>query len=207
MTAKPPTRTFDPERPAGVTLVELLVVMFILSILVALTVGVAGYVTTETSRKHTIAVQAQLMQAISVYEDAYGELPAEQTSFTYPNTKAYDTQQERNRAVDFRARHRNELLYDQLAAASTDSDIETSQRQEIAKLLNNLPAESKGQGQFLDGYGRAMDYRRDGVGGLPAIISGGPDGYFGPDDTGGRTDQNGDGELDQQDNIRSDRRT
>ena len=56
-------------RATGFTLVELLIVMFILSVLIAIIVSVAGYVMRNANEKETAATQALLMNAIEVYRD------------------------------------------------------------------------------------------------------------------------------------------
>ena len=59
----------------GFTIVELLVVMFVLAILVALVVGVSTYVMDTQAANQTRAAQAILLQAVHAYEDKHGEPP------------------------------------------------------------------------------------------------------------------------------------
>jgi prepilin-type N-terminal cleavage/methylation domain-containing protein len=61
----------------GFTLVELLVVMFIMAVIVALIVGVGRYVTDSAAKKETQATQAIVMRAIQAYQETNpdGEYP------------------------------------------------------------------------------------------------------------------------------------
>lgn len=57
------------------TLVELMVVMFVMMVLVALAVGVSKYVMDKSARDQTITTQAILMMAVR----AYGDIPPDAT--------------------------------------------------------------------------------------------------------------------------------
>ena len=59
----------------GFTLVELLLVMFILSVLVALTVGVSWYVIEQGRKTETLNNQRRLMAAVDAYRKATNRLP------------------------------------------------------------------------------------------------------------------------------------
>ena len=59
----------------GFTLVELLVVMFIMAIIVALIVGVGKYVADQAAIKQTRAAQAVISRAIALYYDQYKFYP------------------------------------------------------------------------------------------------------------------------------------
>lgn len=60
------------------TLVELMVVMFVMMVLVALAVGVSKYVMDRSAREQTIATQSILMAAIR----ACGDIPPDATSMS-----------------------------------------------------------------------------------------------------------------------------
>ncbi|MFP4052372.1 MAG: type II secretion system protein [Phycisphaerae bacterium] len=64
-----------PHSAAGFTLVELLVVMFIMSVIVALIVGVGKYVSDGAGTKQTRAAQAIVMRAIAAYHDQFKFYP------------------------------------------------------------------------------------------------------------------------------------
>lgn len=62
-------------RRKGFTLVELLAVMLILSILMALVVGVSGNVTARVNRKRTIVTMDIVLDAIQAYREDQGSDP------------------------------------------------------------------------------------------------------------------------------------
>ncbi len=63
-------------RAAAFTLVELLVVLFILSILVSLAVSVGWIVVDKAKGKETAAIQAIVMEAVQAYYEDQGEYPS-----------------------------------------------------------------------------------------------------------------------------------
>lgn len=63
------------DRGSAFTMVELLVVLLILSILLALVVGISQYVMAEAARQDTISTQKILMTAIERYREAEGSYP------------------------------------------------------------------------------------------------------------------------------------
>ncbi len=67
----------------GMTLVELLVVLFVIAILVSLVVGVSSYITTRVSISQTQATQTVVNGAIQAYVKAQDAPPAHPTSALY----------------------------------------------------------------------------------------------------------------------------
>jgi prepilin-type N-terminal cleavage/methylation domain-containing protein len=69
-----------PWSATGFTLVELLVVMFIMSVIVALIVGVGKYVSDQAGTKQTRAAQAIVMRAIATFHDENKHYPEANTT-------------------------------------------------------------------------------------------------------------------------------
>ena len=67
-----------PVARGGFTLIELMVVMFVMMVLVALAVGVSKYVMDRSAREQTIATQSILMAAIR----ACGDVPPDATNMS-----------------------------------------------------------------------------------------------------------------------------
>jgi len=170
MTTRHDIRAVRPERPSrwGFTLVELLLVMFILSVLVGLVVGVSWYVIEEGRKKETLGSQKRLMAAIDAFRKVEGHVPgaiaAEGVSYE-PDSSAADKWDP------------DKLMPRLIFVLSTGSPTGT--------VDVNLPL-YRATRPFLDGvsttdaYGKSMLYLKDGgVGGKPVIVSAGPDGVFG----------------------------
>lgn len=147
-------------RTGGFTMVEMLAVLLILTILVALAVGVGQHVIEEAKRKQTIATQEVVMQAIQAYYDNKNEYP--------------DADPESDGSDDC-----SQLMKDHLVP---DKDA--------GELLKGLDSEAyagigiDGTGAaLLDAYAKEMRYRiSGGLGGGPVLISAGKDGNFGMDE-------------------------
>lgn len=150
----------DRRSKAGFTIIEMMVVLFILAILVALVVGVGKYVRDEAARKETASTQALLMAAIQAYHDIRGVYPSEP-------------------ADDNNTDNRNKNLVLQLRA------IEASRSK-----FDNLPAKARTTDFVVDAYSKTLDYRANmGLGGAPVIISAGPDQDFAKDSDNIRSDR------------------
>lgn len=184
--------TAHQHRPAknscGFTLIELLVVMFVLGILVALIVGVGGWIRQSGKEKQTINHQKIVMAAIQAFYDVTGEYPPDRED---PND------------ADWKPAKSGEALLSYLRSEQDDPtdppDLQRERariRARTTKILSGLPQGALStDGEILDGFGKAMAYDADGgLGGFPVLISGGPDKDFGDDDPEKRTD-----------NIRSDK--
>jgi len=146
-------------RPAF-TLIELMVVIFIIGILVTLVVGISKYVYDEAARRETHGIQEIVVTAIQAFREVDGN---------YPNDAGPP-----NFAID--------VLVDQLVAdiscgytAEKAAGIQKATRE----ILLKLPTDAFDGNTIYDGFGNEMRYYRDqGLGGGPVVVSAGPDGTF-----------------------------
>jgi prepilin-type N-terminal cleavage/methylation domain-containing protein len=152
----------------GFTLVELLLVMFILSVLVGLVVGVSWYVIEEGRKKETLGSQKRLMAAIDAYRKATGHVPGTAEGVSYEPDSSTDWKRDPDKHI---AR-----LLTCLTTGKGDGTVAVDVYSPLYKATH----------PFLDGvsttdaYGKSMLYLKDGgVGGKPVIVSAGPDGWFG----------------------------
>ncbi|MGB2824953.1 MAG: prepilin-type N-terminal cleavage/methylation domain-containing protein [Phycisphaerae bacterium] len=138
-------------RRRGFTLVELLLVMFVLSVLVALVVGVGSYVIEQARITETVANQQALIAAIDAYRKVTGYFPD-------ANGLEGDI----------------ESLMDTLQPDG-NAPREVEIRKEVTPFLK------AGSGSLMvDAFGTTMKYyARRGLGGKPLVVSAGPDGDFG----------------------------
>lgn len=158
------------------TMVEMLAVLMILTILVALAVGVGVIVMAETKRKQTIATQQVVMEALQAYHDNNNKYPDEDTD-----------------GSDDCSEVMTKLLGD------VDGKV-------FVKGLSSEAYVSGINTPLLDAYGAAMRYRRNGgLGGGPVLISAGKDSEFGFGDDGLPDTPDDEPDL-KLDNIRSDGR-
>ncbi len=161
----------------GFTLVEVLVVIFILGILAAIVVSVAGYVMNSASRRETVATQKVLLEAVQAYYDA-------------GNPKAYP--QDRYDPNDPNADPNSgkvlvSFLTGRLDGSEPDEPNEDRSQTPAAKaavdVLLTLPQEAwsgNANDPVKDAWGHPMRYEATGgLGSRPVIISAGPDGHFG----------------------------
>lgn len=142
------------DRGEGFTLVELLLVMFIMAVLVALVVGIGASIVEEGNRRKTEAKQVLLMNAIEAYHRVTGKYPPDRDGTLYdPNNST---------AVLLR-------YLDGHDCGGLAEDVK-----EKAKVFLREIADDPN----MDAWGRAMRYYNRG-GRLPVIISSGPDENFG----------------------------
>ena len=200
MTARRRLDMARPGRPSGrgFTLVELLLVMFILSVLLALVVGVSWYVVEEGRKKETVVRQKNLLAAIDAFRKVTGRVPGEITTdgiFFDPDS-----------SVTYKY-NAGELMTRLLNVLTTGSYSNANPDINSALYKATSPFLGQASGTMItDAYGNSMLYIKDGgVGGKPVIISAGPDGKFG---YGGKTDGSTTNapvnKQQQKDNIRSD---
>lgn len=156
------------------TLVELLVVLFILAILVSLAVGVGMYVFGQSSEKQTLASMKVIMQAIEAYYD-------EGAPKVYPWDK--DTSKPAATPVD--PNTCGIWLSKCLHGKTASGADKTAPVLAAIERLRHLPKDAyRGDSAaFVDAWGNPIRYFRDGgLGRQPVLISAGPDGEFGDKD-------------------------
>ena len=168
----------------GFTLVELLLVMFVMSALVALVVGVGSWVIDQGRIKETHGKQDRLLRAIDVYRKITGKVPPDRQDTN--NDGKIDEQDAYEPAQSIEAL----LRYVQpTGGASLQKTI----------YEETLPYLSQGgTGYRMDAFNTQMRYYTSrGLGGKPLIVSAGPDGQFGDGTTREAKEQ-------RKDNVRSD---
>ncbi len=168
-------------RPAGrgFTLVELMIVLFILGVLVTLVVSVGRYVLNESSKQKTAAALKLLNSALLEYHEQKGAYPDD----TDPNGKTPSFDGDDEKAL------RNAAIYSSKGMVHELMEVKASKA-----FLDDLPADmiNRAEGYVKDGWDRPMAYLPDGgMANRPVVISAGPDGEYGRD-------------LQSADNIRSD---
>ena len=148
-------------RRAGLTLIELLAVMFILAILVALVVGVGRYVIDDANKRKTQQTLTVLKEAVQSYHDAASPK-------AYPDGNGDDA----SAAQIFSA-----------LTSPEDSPRVQAAMERIRRLPEDAMETGGSANVFLDAWGRKIRYDKDGgFGGRPVFISAGSDGDFGTDD-------------------------
>ena len=157
------------------TLIELMVVIFIIGILIALVVGVGKYVYDEAARKETESTLAIVVEAIEAFKSVVDHYPADTGVGSYPD---YSDEA---------------LLYQLLETPDAVVVMREAQAVRIVEackaILLTLPSDAYDGTALNDAYGGELEYDADGgFGGRPVVISRGPDGL-----------------LDTEDDIRSDR--
>lgn len=187
-------------RPAGFTLVEMLVVIFIISILVTLIVGVSRLVYLQMSKRQTQSWQAVIVSAIETYYKTKHVYPREilptDTDYVVQPTLGPPATRFNTRPANpngntplyvYDAIWRNMNLYAQLDAVPQSRDIVRSITSEaISVTTENLdgdPAHTITVTAFIDPWHIFMDYHL--TGGRPVIVSGGPDKKLGGDSWNG----------------------
>ena len=163
-------------KPEAFTLVEMLVVVFVIAILVTLVVSVARDVMRRAGKDQTRTNMEVVLTAIEEYHKTYAVYPVEADDFsgmtagwTVADWEPY-----------VRARGLYHLLEDEPRA-----------REILSKLKKDAIMSVSNAQIFADGFGKHMDYRSNkSANAGPLLESAGPDGDF----------------LTKEDNIRSDDR-
>ena len=149
----------------GFTLVEMLVVVFVIAILVTIVVSVAKIVTGRASKEQTSVTMKAILNAVEAYREVTGSYPAEESDFSGQPAVGWT-------ASDWQAYKRVKLLYEQLV---TVPQAQTR----LTALAGDAVLRVYGNDVFCDGFGKHMDYYRDkGAGATPLLLSAGPDGDF-----------------------------
>lgn len=166
-----PSHSGFPAGPAGrrgFTLVELLLVMFVMAVLVSLVVGVGTYVIEQGRRDETLSKQALLMSAINAYH---------RVTHKYPSDRHPDSPDDPNASIDALMLY---LRAEQNTGGDMAEEILEATRHHLQAIAGN---------EKLDAWGNMMRYyAKLGLGGKPLIVSPGPDEDFGEDDTDYRKD-------------------
>jgi len=152
----------------GFTLVELMLVMFLLSVLVAMVVGVSWYVIEQGRKTETLNHQRLFMAAVEAYRKVTGKLPYKR------DFRDCDYNPNSNRPDDYDPDRHMARLVKLLRGESPRNDAVAND-----PTIKAMFGES-GEAMTSDAYGKSMVFLSDkGVGGSPVVISAGPDGMFG----------------------------
>ncbi len=166
-------------RSAGFTIVELLVVMFILAVVVAIITSVGAYVLRIGNERDTASTQRIIMDAVQAYYD-------NSRPNRYPPDRYADD------PYDGLVSGHILLLYLTYDKEEIEDDGGAKPDRRGAKaaqeVLMNLPQEAWdiGDQRLYDSYGQDPPMRYDadgGLGGKPVLISAGPDRKFSETDT------------------------
>jgi prepilin-type N-terminal cleavage/methylation domain-containing protein len=173
------------------TLIEVLIVIFILSILAALGTSVAGYVVRLSARHETTTTQRLLIQAVQSFYDA--SIPK-----TYP-PDCYDPSIPRpNDSCRVLLNHLTGKYDPDNSGSLAIDKSQTPAARSATTLLLQLPRDAWDgywNSSVKDAWKHTLRYEaRGGLGSVPVLISAGPDGLFGVKST----DREG------EDDIRSD---
>lgn len=200
-----PRDRHNSESCAGFTLVELLLVMFVMSVLVALVVGVGTYVIDRARMEETVTTQTRILAAVAAYRNVTNRVP---DTASDPNTslgqlittlRAEENAKEWANGTSYAAgdiaRDNPDASYWTCAFAhSAPGQLFTFAQARAANvtywkmhtLKTKIYRATKpflGEGTTVsttDAYGVQMRYYSDrGLGGKPLILSAGPDGDFG----------------------------
>jgi len=150
------------------TLVEMLVVIFIIGILVMLVVGVSSYVMNQANHQQTITVQTIVRDAIDAFKEITGHYPPDDPNADYST----------DILVDYLSANPNDPNAPKDPnGVPYDTDILRRIESIVMPKLLNLPKEALVNGVIYDGYDKAMRYyATGGMGGRPVLISDGTDG-------------------------------
>ena len=185
----------------GFTLIEMLVVIFILSILVTLVVGVGNYVYDEAGRKQTQTTMTILRNTIDAFYEEFERYPRDMLSSGYVASDSanillrYLTGALTPASDPFPQDAHAYLV----SGAGTIPDLANRIRNVTREKVLNLSKDAYAAGDpntntFNDGFGNPIRYEQaGGLGGRPVLISAGPDEDFGAADP-----------TKAEDNIRSD---
>lgn len=140
-------------KAGGFTLVELMLVIFVLAVLVAMVVGVGSYVMQQGKKNETLGKMDRLLAGIRAYANVTGEVPPED-----PNGSG-DIQ----------------YLMDGLAGKRVSGDLKEELRREVMDYTGEHDDTLK-----YDAFGTRMLYfSARGLGGKPVLLSAGADTLFG----------------------------
>ena len=163
-------RVRRPRRIPAFTLVELMVVIFIISILVALVIGVGKYVYDEAARRETESIQAIVMNAVETFHDIAGIYPP---SGPFPGM---EPPLDKGGIIG--------LIY-QFKGGTVPGGVDSSNdkvreriKEACGPIILELPPDvlRASDNNIYDGFGNPMDYDDDGgLGGKPVLISPGAD--------------------------------
>lgn len=167
----------DIHRDRGFTLVEMLIVVVIIGILVTVVVGVSKMVIARAAGEKTRTYMQTITLAINAYHEAAGDYPPEEADIPAVPEEWYPRMRpEEKRQRMWAAFCRNKKLYQQLIAVP-------SAQKRLAALPEDAVSSIYGENIFVDGFETYMDYfRTGGIGGLPVLISAGPDRTFDTED-------------------------
>jgi len=154
-------------RAEAFTLIELMVVMFIIGVLVAMVVGVGKYVYDEAGRKETRSILTVVQSAVEQYKEVAGD---------YPDDAAVTGVGPANSS--------RVLLYHFKGSDPGSETMQKRIRDASGTYILKLPSDSySGGDKILDSFGNELRYEKaGGFGGKPVVISPGPDGQLGTAD-------------------------
>jgi prepilin-type N-terminal cleavage/methylation domain-containing protein len=155
---------------AGFTLIELMVVIFIIGIMVALVVGVGKYVFDEAARKETRATLALVQAAVDDFREITGDYPAD--------SEPASTCDDNSAALLVWWFQCNGVAQAATIPPLTDAQARQVQAKCRDDCLLKLPGDAlDATGQTIqDAWGTSLTYDADGgFGGKAVVISAGPD--------------------------------
>ena len=178
-------RSANSTRRGGFTLTEMMAVMLIMTVLVLLVVGVSRYVQVKAAGSETDAYQAIIKQAFQAYYEDEKAYPTELKTFK-PRANGWAL-------ADWKVLCRGDNLFDQLKGNErSESMLRTLPTAALGKVTGLEPSTSGPSTRifFADGFKSKMDYDEDGgIGGVPVILSGGPDKNFATTEDNIRSDE------------------
>ena len=165
------------------TLVEMLVVVFVIAILVTIVVGVSKVVISRAAKDRTIINMKVILGAVDAYHELTGSYPSnpdwvrDPATFPVPVKPAVGWTDR-----DWVAYQRGKHLYGQL-------DAIPQAQAKLSPLGKDAILSISGSSVFVDGFRKYMAYFRDqGAGGTPLVVSAGADGDFGTPEDNIRSD-------------------
>lgn len=187
---------------AAFTLVELMVVIFIIAIVIAMVVSVSKYVREESARKQTEATQALVMSAVDAFYTAFDKYPADNQTDPSRNTAGHDTTPDPqsieksvqtlmvyltgswNGTPGLQADDYTYLVNNSAPdTIALKAKIQALTSDKLLQLPKDAYDPTASALTIHDGYGQPMRYeQKGGLGGRPVLISAGPDEKFNTDD-------------------------
>lgn len=159
------------------TLVEMLVVVFVIAILVTIVVGVSRVVISRAAKDQTIIRMKVILGAVDAFHELTGSYPSDGDPATFPPKPTVGWTDR-----DWEAYQRGKHLYKQLyAIPHARAKLSPLGKDAILSISEGLV--------FVDGFRKYMAYFRDqGAGGTPLVVSAGADGDFGTPEDNIRSD-------------------